>query len=921
MKKLLISFLLFTFSISAQTYVGNVLSNPGFEDTTAAGKAKWVVYPADYASFAYEEEGTTMFGSSRQFPSYWGNWGIKLWGRYNGAANENSFYQQFVDVPAGKVVTYTALSMTYNEDRIRGENQSFLFIKTFDANWNLIKISTSDSMSVNVPADRWLGFGVEQTIPTNTKYTQIGIGYYQKSNDDHGGVYWDDHIAYIGDQLVDIAVNTSHIKNLTQRGRKMMVDLRGGSVGTGTGVIANPAWGAGTNLRPASAFHWSKQDSADFAEAGFSKHLEHDWWYLPIALDKALAYDYKFGGHIANLDGTISGYWENDLPGADYQGNNRNLTISADGSSSTATGAYSHNHAREGSDEPYLASLKHFLGRGTSNDNPPFTNQADSVDVYFVVNMSNNLDFDGSTQKVYMAGDLESEVTGGNDWSHGIEMKDIGDGYWAYHWRGAKSDDQPDTLNYKFTLGDWSGTHEDGLKGEGIVGGNRQVIVGGAEVLIGTSGDATVPWVWYNNNAPSPFTESGKVPSITFRTNIGQAVANNGWKADDHLIVKWGYGRTAKKVYQDTLTAGVGGDYQVTIAPTDGQPVDDKIGMYYQYYRGTGGSDSREIFFNFDSTWKDVSLQERRWTPITAGAAVTIVDYVNSGTHGRRLPIFRNSAKLDAAAADTDSLLVTWTVDLRPIYYTLLSFGSDAADSLKGIQGARTLYYSDRNTIFDWGVWMNGPAIGGWNARGAWGAGLRGDALAKMHDDGATGGDATAGDSIYTVQFKYQKNSTDVGMEFKFGVNAEDNESGFGLNHIENIDINNPTVASQFGSINPKRYSGWNFDKGRPGSLNVEELVGVPGTFELSNNYPNPFNPTTSINFNVPIASEVILTIYNITGQEVAKVHNGFAQPGAYKAVWNGMDHFGNKAPSGVYFYELKAENHFHQVKKMTLLK
>ena len=40
------------------------------------------------------------------------------------------------------------------------------------------------------------------------------------------------------------------------------------------------------------------------------------------------------------------------------------------------------------------------------------------------------------------------------------------------------------------------------------------------------------------------------------------------------------------------------------------------------------------------------------------------------------------------------------------------------------------------------------------------------------------GGDATAGDSIYTVQYKYQKNSTDVGMEFKFGINGEDNESG-----------------------------------------------------------------------------------------------------------------------------------------------
>ena len=182
----------------------------------------------------------------------------------------------------------------------------------------------------------------------------------------------------------------------------------------------------------------------------------------------------------------------------------------------------------------------------------------------------------------------------------------------------------------------------------------------------------------------------------------------------------------------------------------------------------------------------------------------------------------------------------------RPIYYQLLSFGSDDADSLSGIQGARTLYYSDRDSIFEWGVWMNGPAIGGWNVRGAWGAGLRTDSLAKMHDDGKFG-DELAGDSVYTVH-KYQKNSTDVGMEFKFGVNGEDNESGFGLNHIENIDINSPTVASQFGSINPNRYNAWNFDTGRPGGLlSVEELAGIPDEFKLSNNYPNPFNPTNSI--------------------------------------------------------------------------
>ena len=87
-----------------------------------------------------------------------------------------------------------------------------------------------------------------------------------------------------------------------------MVDLRGGSVGTGTGVIANPTWGPGTNLKSAGG----------------------DNWKMDIALDNNLVYDFKFGGHIPNLDGTISSYWENDLP-TDYSGDNFKMDLSSNG--------------------------------------------------------------------------------------------------------------------------------------------------------------------------------------------------------------------------------------------------------------------------------------------------------------------------------------------------------------------------------------------------------------------------------------------------------------------------------------------------------------------------------------------------------------------------------------------------------------
>ena len=176
MKKLLL--ILFTISISYSQYSGNVLMNAGFEDTSATGKGKWEVYPSEYSSFAYEHESTTMFGSNRKYPSYWGQWGFKMWGRYDGNDNENSIFQTFNDVPAGKHISFTGMAMTYNEDRIRGGNKAFLFIKSFDANWSALQTSFSDSIDAAAPADRWLTLMVEQKVPANAKYTQIGMGLY-----------------------------------------------------------------------------------------------------------------------------------------------------------------------------------------------------------------------------------------------------------------------------------------------------------------------------------------------------------------------------------------------------------------------------------------------------------------------------------------------------------------------------------------------------------------------------------------------------------------------------------------------------------------------------------------------------------------------------------------------------------------------
>ncbi len=95
----------------------------------------------------------------------------------------------------------------------------------------------------------------------------------------------------------------------------------------------------------------------------------------------------------------------------------------------------------------------------------------------------------------------------------------------------------------------------------------------------------------------------------------------------------------------------------------------------------------------------------------------------------------------------------------------------------------------------------------------------------------------------------------------------------------------------------------------------------IPMDFYISENYPNPFNPTTSIDFGIPSDLNVQINIYNIIGQQVASIDQGFLNPGSYTVTWNGKDTFGNFVPSGVYFYEIKAGEQFQKIKKMTLLK
>lgn len=95
----------------------------------------------------------------------------------------------------------------------------------------------------------------------------------------------------------------------------------------------------------------------------------------------------------------------------------------------------------------------------------------------------------------------------------------------------------------------------------------------------------------------------------------------------------------------------------------------------------------------------------------------------------------------------------------------------------------------------------------------------------------------------------------------------------------------------------------------------IEDDNFVPEIFSLSQNFPNPFNPTTKIKYEIASKEKVELKVFDILGNEIIELVNDFKNPGKYEVAFSG-----NNLSSGIYFYKLVTES-FSQVKKMILLK
>ena len=101
---------------------------------------------------------------------------------------------------------------------------------------------------------------------------------------------------------------------------------------------------------------------------------------------------------------------------------------------------------------------------------------------------------------------------------------------------------------------------------------------------------------------------------------------------------------------------------------------------------------------------------------------------------------------------------------------------------------------------------------------------------------------------------------------------------------------------------------------------NSSDVKVIPGEFALHQNFPNPFNPSTEIRFDLPEEGMVELAVYNLMGQRIRSLSSKTMEPGFHAVGWDGTNDWGSQVSTGMYFYSIRAKS-FQSTKKMLFLK
>ena len=457
------------------------------------------------------------------------------------------------------------------------------------------------------------------------------------------------------------------------------------------------------------------------------------------------------GGIMSNVGGD---YWEATLSfPANTTGIEYKFYVDADGAgtegglweSNMGTGTTNHEYSTGASDE--VLDLQYFnISSGSPQFFRPFAADPDSINIWVRVNVARLLQdvgFDPATQVMGIRGGQPDLSWGDTKVLTPEVPSDNGGTYPAENfWSGLVKVDKDSiaggaTFEYKWVIGD-APDGNGNLVWEGTA--NRLVAVPSAQT------DTTTYFSFWEDKKPLSVV-GNDTTDVTFRADLTRALNENGFDpGSETVVVRYGFNASAT-IGTDTLVNEFGSNnYSVTAEVAN---VDPGSQLIYQYYKQNVNGEFREIFFDFFDT--NVQTQERRKLDVPDPIApVTIEDILVSESDLHRQPRFRNTSVL------ANPVTVAWEVDLRPAYYQVVL----TDDTLRDIQGGTNINDSNVDSIFVWGSWMNGPAAGGWTGPGdlRWKTPLN----QKMHDDGVTGGDLTAGDSVYTVSYFYSPDSSDV---------------------------------------------------------------------------------------------------------------------------------------------------------------
>jgi hypothetical protein len=128
------------------------------------------------------------------------------------------------------------------------------------------------------------------------------------------------------------------------------------------------------------------------------------------------------------------------------------------------------------------------------------------------------------------------------------------------------------------------------------------------------------------------------------------------------------------------------------------------------------------------------------------------------------------------------------------------------------------------------------------------------------------------------------------------------------------VDVSNDGIISEHGPVSVTPVSA---------SIDIKETIQTPDNFILHQNFPNPFNPNTTIKLEVPQSEsgsvEVVLAIYNISGQKIKTLFKGILEQGIYTYRWDGTDSFGKKVASGMYIYQLESNEYIYSNRMLFL--